>query len=236
MRAERAVGKVIPELPESEKRVSQLDAETNEAGIRIDLPLVGRLLKIAEAETRLLNAECEALTGGAVTSAGTQSIRLARLADGQGVDLEGVGKEPIAWALEHNLDPAVRAVLELRQKIAKSSTKKLQAMLNSVDSDGRCRGTLAYYGAARTGRFSGRLTQPQNFPRPAKYANAAIGAINGHDFDGEGLRLFYDEPLSAVSSCLRGCLIPSEGKMFFVFDFSRSKRAFWPGWHDKTTC
>ena len=173
----------------------------------------------------MLNAECAALTGGAVTSAGTQAARLKAWLATQGIALEGVGKEPIAWALEQHarqpLEPAVAAVLRIRQKIAKSSVKKLEAMLTTVDSDGRCRGTLAYYGAARTGRFSGRLTQPQNFPRPAKFASHIIRAVNDYLCDGDGLRLFWDEPLSAVASCLRGCLIPSEGNVFFVYDFAQ---------------
>jgi DNA polymerase bacteriophage-type len=220
--AERAIGKVIPELPEREKYVSRLDAETNERGFRIDQCLIHRLIKIADAETRLLNAEVEALTGGYVTSAGTQHQRLAGWLKGKGVPLEGVGKEIVVEALEQDgLDPGVQQVLRIRQKIAKSSVLKLKAMLNTVDADGRCRGTLAYYGAARTGRFSGRLTQPQNFPRPEKYADNAIQTINGYDFGGDALRLFFDEPLSAVASCLRGCLVPTEGQVFFCYDFSQ---------------
>lgn len=220
--AERAISKVIPELPEREKAVSRLDAETNERGFRIDQCLIHRLIKIADAETKLLNAEIEALTGGYVTSAGTQHQRLTSWLKGRGVPLEGVGKDIVAGALEaDNLDPAAVQVLRIRQKIAKSSVLKLKAMLNTVDDDGRCRGTLAYYGAARTGRFSGRLTQPQNFPRPEAYANDAIQAINGYSFDGDGLRLFYDEPLATVASCLRGCLLPTEGQVYFCYDFSQ---------------
>ena len=189
--AERAIGKVIPELPEREKLVSRLDAETNERGFRIDQPLVRRLIRIADAETALLNAECAALTDGYVTSAGTQHQRLTEWLNLNGVPVPGVGKEPVANALElDRLPPAVAQVLTIRQKIAKSSVLKLKAMLNTVDDDGRCRGTLAYYGAARTGRFSGRLTQPQNFPRPEDYAGSAIRTINGYDFDGDALRLF----------------------------------------------
>ena len=219
--AERAIGKVIPELPEREKFVSRLDAETNERGFCVDQPLVHRLIKIANAETALLNAEIEALTDGYVTSAGTQHQRLTEWLRNEGVAISGVGKEPVAAALEHGLAAHVVKVLRIRQQIAKSSVLKLKAMLNTVDNDGRCRGTLAYYGAARTGRFSGRLTQPQNFPRPEEYANDAINAINGYDFDGDALRLFFDEPLSVAASCLRGCLVPSPGSVFFCYDFSQ---------------
>jgi DNA polymerase len=57
-------------------------------------------------------------------------------------------------------------VLEIRQEIAKSSTKKLDAMMKSKCRDNRVRGLVQFYGASRTGRMSGRLVQIQNFPRP----------------------------------------------------------------------
>ena len=108
-------------------------------------------------------------------------------------------------------------------------------MLNTVDDDDRVRGTLQYYGAGRTGRFSGRMIQPQNFPRPEDYANDAIDAIVDFDFDHEGVRAFYGDPLTVVSSCLRGCLVPAAGRTFFCYDLEQIEArvlAWMAGQHD----
>jgi DNA polymerase len=223
--AERAIGEMIPKLPPSEGAVSRLDAETNHRGIGLDLPLIARLLTIAGKETRLLDAECSTLTNGAVTSPGTQTERLIKWLRNEGVTIGDLSKESVRETLEplyaSTLPDHVRRVLEIRQKIAKSSIRKLQAMLNAVDGDGRVRGTLQYYGAGRTGRFSGRLIQPQNLPRPEKYANQAIAAVKELGLDNEGLRIFYDDPLTVVASCLRGCLIPAKGKRFLIYDLAQ---------------
>ena len=56
-------------------------------------------------------------------------------------------------------------MLALRQQLAKSSVKKYQAMQTAVCADGRARGMFQFYGANRTGRFSGRIIQLQNLPQ-----------------------------------------------------------------------
>jgi DNA polymerase len=56
-------------------------------------------------------------------------------------------------------------VLELRKEAAKSSTAKIEAMLNRFsENDHRVRNTLQFNGA-NTGRWSGRGIQMQNFSR-----------------------------------------------------------------------
>jgi DNA polymerase len=113
--------------------------------------------------------------------------------------------------------------LEIRALIAKSSLKKLVAMRRCMDADTRVRGQLAYYGAFRTGRFAGRAIQPQNFPRPSIKATAAREAIEAmlKGCSADWLRHAYGEPLEVVASCLRGCLVPSAGKLFAIFDLSQ---------------
>jgi DNA polymerase len=224
--AEREVGRYVPDLSDREQKVSLLDRVTNNRGIRIDIPLINDLIRIADVETNELNRQCEVVTSGAITSPGTQTGRLTQWFADQGHPIADVGKETIAETLETAVDAGlpddVVRVLGIRQKVAKSSIGKLRTMLACADPDGRVRGTLQYYGASRTGRFSGRLIQPQNFPRPPRGydPNDAIAQILG-GMRNEGLGIFYDEPLSVVSACLRGCLIPAPGKKFLVFDLSQ---------------
>ena len=170
--AERAVCKLTPELPDYEKAVSRLDRIANDKGIKLDIPLIHTLIGIAKEETAKLDAECKALTGGNVTSPGTQTQRLLSWLWGEGIKMATVGKDEVQDTLdtapEAGLSPLGTKVLAIRQKVAKSSVKKLQSMLNTVDTDGRVRGTLQYYGAARTGRFcvaGGTLVDTPEGPR-----------------------------------------------------------------------
>ena len=96
-------------------------------------------------------------------------------------------------------------------------------MERCVGPDERVRGQLAYYGAFRTGRFAGRLIQPQNFPRPSikTIASFIAHALEPGGPDADWVRLAYGRPLEAIASSLRGCLIPGEGKAFVVYDLSQ---------------
>lgn len=229
--AERAAGKAIPKLTAEEKRVSEMDWRANRRGVRLDLDLVDRFITLAEAETRRLDMRCDSVTLGSVTSPGTQTARLVKWLEEHDCPIPDVSKETVAETLETGVDaglsPEVMEVLVIRQKVAKSSVKKLKAMLACVDADGRVRFVLQYYGAGRTGRWSGRLIQPQNFPRPAK----AIPINKVVDFvkttllaTGEALdaiRALWGDPLEVIARCLRGTILPAAGKVLVVFDFSQ---------------
>lgn len=218
--AERAIAKAIPPLPEREVRISLLDARANEKGVRVDVPVVRQMIAIADVATKKLNAECAALTGGAVTSPGSQTAKLlAWLGPHSPGDLT---KDAVAKALARDDIPKKeRRVLEIRQLAAKSSVKKLHAALNAVDPDDIMRGMLAYYGAARTGRWAGRLFQPQNLAKSTIYdADLALDMI-ADGADADLLELVFGSPLEVISSCLRGILVPRPKRRFVVFDLSQ---------------
>jgi DNA polymerase len=231
--AERATGRVIPRLLPDEKLVSEMDWHANRRGVRLDIDLVERFIRLAEMETKRLDNECEIVTLGAVTSPGTQTERLRQWLAGNGCPLDDVGRETIAETLETAADAelpdAVSKVLSIRQRVAKSSVKKLKSMLASVDADERVRFVLQYYGAGRTGRWSGRLIQPQNFPRPAKaipidrvvdFVKHAF-AKNSTEDALDLIRTVWGEPLEVIARCLRGTIVPAAGKVLVVFDFAQ---------------
>ena len=114
-------------------------------------------------------------------------------------------------------------MLEIRQEIAKSSLKKLDAMQRCAGPGDRVRGQLAYYGAFRTGRFAGRLIQPQNFPRPPiKDVNSFTRyMLRTKTPDADFVRCVWGKPLDAIATALRGCLVPATGKVFVVRDLSQ---------------
>lgn len=224
--AERAAASMVPGLPQFEVEISVIDRIANGLGVRLDPRLIYNMIQLAKEETRRLDVECASLTGNAVTSPGTQTAKLMAWLARKGWPVDDVGKETIAGTLEFAVDAEmpvdVQRVLSIRQSVAKSSVKKLTTMLACIESDECVRGSLQYYGAGRTGRWAGRLIQLQNLPRPTKGLDTddvIFDILAGVDVD--YIRTFYGDPLTVISSCLRGCIIAREGKSLMVFDFSQ---------------
>ena len=228
--AERAIDGMIADLPPTENAIAIMDRKANNRGVRLDMNLVRALKQLALDETALLNRECDGLTQGAVTSPGTQTARLlAWLNSRLPVPLLDVAKENVASALreyDEGSGSIPKRVLQIRQEIAKSSVKKLDAMQRCAGPLDRVRGQLAYYGAFRTGRFAGRLIQPQNFPRPLikdvkGFIRYMLQSIARGGPDAEFVRVVWGNPLDAIATALRGCLVPATGKAFVVRDLSQ---------------
>ena len=231
--AERDIDSMIADLPMNEQRISIMDRRANNRGVRLDLRFVAALKALALDETKTLNLECQGLTRGAVTSPGTQTAKLLDWFKRNGLPATNLGKEEVALWLNRNAfdltlawnSSAVYRVLEIRQEIAKSSLKKLDAMARCAGPGDRVRGQLAYYGAFRTGRFAGRLVQPQNFPRPhgdvKGFTRYMLQSIARGGADADFVRVVWGNPLDAVARALRGCLVPSPGKVFVVRDLSQ---------------
>ena len=221
--AEREIARNIPELPERERLIAALDRASNQRGLMLDLHLVRRMIDVANQATYSLAEECIELTRGAVKSPGTETAKMLLWLQEQGCNIDSLSRSEVAEWLGRPVDLAIRTLLEIRQLAAKSSVRKLKAMLNAVEDDDCIRGTLAYYGASRTGRWSGRLIQPQNFPRPSiKKVNDAIKFMcSGEGVRAEAVDCLYGSPLAVVASCLRGCIVPRPGKKFVVFDLSQ---------------
>lgn len=117
---------------------------------------------------------------------------------------------------------AVRTALLIRQEAAKSSTAKMKRMLVAAGADDRIRGSLLYCGAVRTRRWSGRLHQPQNFPRGDEIIlqdiDGAVAALATGNAD--IVRMLYGNPMEAVSSCLRAMMIAADGHDLMACDFA----------------
>jgi DNA polymerase len=196
-------------LPPTEVRLWHLDSKINAAGLPVDMAFVRAASKIVEDERAELMKEFVELTG--LENPGSVKQLLAWLKT-KGYRYGSLGAVWVKRALElHKLNSTGdesfslgKRALELRQLLAKSSTAKLEALLNLVGPDGRLRNSYIYGGAARTLRWSGRGAQPQNFPRPSiKDIPGAIAAILTGDR--EAVKKF-GPPLAVVASCLRGAI------------------------------
>ena len=229
-------------LPGGERDVWLLDQRINQRGIRLDLGLVRSAQGVVERASEPLSREFRELTGGLSF---TQVAKLRAWLQENGLDVPNLQKETVdaildvpdddedeSLAGDDRLDRGdnfgrlavdVRRALEIRRLIGSASVKKLRAMDRCVCADGRARGLLQYHGAG-TGRWAGRLLQPQNFPRGTLdefvTPEIAVEAIMTGDPDWVETML-GKPPVEAVLSSLRHVLIPDRDKVFAAGDFAQ---------------
>jgi DNA polymerase bacteriophage-type len=230
--AEASIAAVIPELQPEEKALSELDALMNKSGLYVDRQRVGTLKAAAILADADDAARCTTLTGGMVTSPGTQTARLLHWLQGRGLLIQDVARNSIEEALDledENLLPGqedVLEILQIRLRTAKGSVKKLDRMLDMADGVGRLCYQFQFCGAARTGRWSGRGIQLQNLPRipagfdPDLFVNMAASAMTSTA--PKALNAVTSAPvLDCVSQSLRSCLRAGVGEIMWSFDFSQ---------------
>lgn len=216
---ERAVHKRLMELDPIEQRLWVLDHRINQRGVKVDLPAIDKALALVADEQKRLNQEMLRVTGGVVGKC-TEVALLVKWIRSQGVEIEGVAKAAVLDALEGDLPEPVRRALELRKEAAKSSTAKLVAMKERAGPDGRVRSIHQYHGAA-TGRWAGRGIQTQNMTRPRPSTTQKdIDVMFEHLEQKDYIDAFYGPTMDAVVDCLRGMLIPEQGRDFIAMDFS----------------
>lgn len=199
-----------------ERRVWALDARINERGVLVDTELAEAAIAVDEAFTAAHSAELKRLTGLENPNSVAQ---LKTWLTAVGIEADSLDKATVAELLETVTDPTIRRVLELRRLLGKTSTKKYQAMLTAACADDRVRGIMQYYGAGRTGRWAGRIVQPQNLPQ-----NHLDGIDKVRELvrqrDLESLELCYDNVPDVLSQLIRTALIAKPGYTFLVADYS----------------
>src|SRR6516225_4198167 len=176
----RALYRRLPPLSEFEQRLWQLDAIINARGFFTDIALTKAACEVARIEQANINAELRALTGGEIDSV-HQVEKIKAFLRKHGHDIAGLTRRSVSAVLAHNPAGDVRQLIELRRAGARASTRKFDALLKSVDTDQRLRGTLRFH-ASSTGRWSGSRFQPQNLKKPeTKDLDAAVDAIMAGD-------------------------------------------------------
>lgn len=192
-----------------------LDQEINDRGIRLDMQMVDHAIRIDAQSSAELAQKMQALT--ALENPNSVAQMKAWLAE-HGMEVESLGKKDIKALLKDALPDLAEALL-LRQQLAKSSVRKYQAMQNCVCKDGRAHGMFMFYGANRTGRFSGRLIQLQNLPQNhMEDLEQARELVRSGDY--AALKALYDSVPDVLSELIRTAFVPYEGGKFIVADFS----------------
>jgi len=228
VRTEAAISERIPPLPESEQRMWAIDQRINERGVGVDTELVNSLRALADKANEQANIDLARITSGAVQRVTNAKGLTEWLKDNTEYPLDTLRKDDVAVRLrDHDCTGLERQALELRADTAKTSTAKLDTMLEACPTRGgvgRIRGMLQYYGASRTGRWAGRLVQMQNLPRGSiKNVADAIELIEqlGADVEPAEIEALFGPSLEVISSALRGCIVPEPGNALFVADFSQ---------------
>ncbi|MGI6355235.1 MAG: DNA polymerase [Lentisphaeria bacterium] len=225
-RAQEALSRALPELPASELALFQFDLAVNGRGIAVDLAAVDAISAAVEEAAGHLTAEFQDLTG---LDSPTQRDATLGLLQEMGVPISGLTARDVDEALGDEdagllggaapgVDPRAARVLEIRRSLSRSSLAKYQAMRRAACPDGRLRGLFMYYGAA-TGRWAGRLVQPQNFPRGA-FADVDGCIALFLAGDAGAVEMLYGDLFVAASSCLRGMIVPAPGHDFIAADYS----------------
>lgn len=192
-----------------------MDQRINDRGVLVDTALARSAVAMDDAERIELSEELRILTGLENPNSAAQLKRW--LAENE-TEVDSLAAKNVRRLLD-NAEGRLKRVLELRQGLAKSSTRKYLAMVNAACADGRARGMFQFYGANRTGRWSGRIIQLQNLPReqPENPEAAREMVLAG---DREALRERCSSVPSALSGLIRTALIAPPGKKLIVADYS----------------
>lgn len=192
-----------------------LDQEINDRGIAVDMEFVEAALVLDGQAKEKLSADMRWLTG---IENPNSVYQLLDWLEKQGYASDTLDKAKVKELLKTAKDP-VKSVLEIRQQLSRSSVRKYTAMQTAVCFDHRARGMFSFYGANRTGRFSGKIIQLQNLPQNhIPDLTDARNTVKYGYYD--EVEMLYDDVPDTLSQLIRTAFVPRKGYKFVVADFS----------------
>lgn len=217
--AEEGIDAYVPPLSRAEQKFYTLDLVMNTRGIPLDMKAVKTAMPVLTELENRVKAKATELTGGIKP---TQRDKMLEFFKGIGLDVENLQAKTLkdVLTLRKDLTDQQRQLIQLRVEGGKASTKKLKKMLEVVCEDGRVRGAFLFFGA-HTGRWAGKLIQPQNFTR-GEYKPWQQEMLFDILYIGDPdvLEMLYEWPIDAIAQGMRGFLKVRKGKKFVVSDFS----------------
>ena len=206
----------VYKIPDSEQALWSLDQHMNDNGVKLDIPMVEKIVEYDTQRRQELQEEAQTITG---LSNPNSLAQLKKWLASQGVEMASVTKDTIAEALAGDLPENVRRMLEIRTALGKTSVAKYSTMLTAVCQDHRLRGILQFYGANRSGRWAGRLVQTHNLAKNSlPDLDLARELAAAGDFD--TMQTLFGETAFVFSELIRTAFIPSDGCRFVVSDFA----------------
>lgn len=216
---ERAIRDKLVNLrpPDFEHENWLIDQAINRNGIMVNQALVDNAIRLSGEYREKLLARAMEITG--LDNPNSPLQVKGWLEERLGCTVDSLSKAAVADMLAEDIPGDVREMLSIRQKISKSSIKKYDAMRMAACHDRRIRGMFQFYGAARTGRFAGRIVQLQNLPRNSM-PDLDLARSMVLDGDLDTMDLCYDDVQDVLSQLIRTALEAPPGKRFIVADFS----------------
>ena len=197
----------------------ETDLTMNARGVAADMEMVSGALVIGATVKSQLMAEARQLSGLDNPNSIKQLARWLTETTDSDAEITSVTKETVATMLKQPQPANVQRMLEIRQELGKTSTKKYDALETCIADDGRVRGLLQFYGANRTGRWAGRLVQVQNLPRTYTHPlPPARQLVKDRNID--GLRLMYGSINDTLSQLIRTAFVATPGNVLIDADFS----------------
>lgn len=207
-------------MPDWEWHHYRVNERVNDRGVKIDTELVQQAITCDLMLSDAMTKKAYELTGLENPNSVSQ---LKSWLDERGIPMDSLGKKDVAQMIgeldKNGVDEEAMDMLKLRLQMAKSSVKKYQAAERCVCPDGRARGLFQFYGASRTGRYSGRNIQLQNLPQNhISTLEQARDLVKMGCFD--MVESIYGNTPDVLSQLIRTMLVPKEGCEFIVADFS----------------
>ena len=197
----------------------ETDLLMNARGVAADMEMVSGALVIGATVKSQLMAEARQLSGLDNPNSIKQLAQWLTDATDSDAEITSVAKETVATMLKQPQPANVQRMLEIRQELGKTSTKKYDALETCIADDGRVRGLLQFYGANRTGRWAGRLVQVQNLPRTYTHPLPPARRLV-KDRNIAGLRMIYGSINDTLSQLIRTAFVATPGNVLIDADFS----------------
>lgn len=216
---EKAIKKILDkvEFPQFEQEMWIIDQLMNAYGVQIDKKLVDGAIHIDNVRTEELLNEAVEISG--LNNPNSVAQLKEWISETTGEEVSSLSKADVPALIENTDSEKVKRMLEIRQELSKTSTKKYVAMENAVCEDSRVKGLLQFYGANRTGRWAGRLVQVQNLPRNyLKTLDFARELVKNKKID--SLKLIYGNVPDTISQLIRTAFVAPAGYEFVIADFS----------------
>ncbi len=216
MEIERRLSAV--EIPDFVQKEWETDLIINSRGVAVDMNMVNGALELGSTVRNTLMEEAVQISG--LSNPNSVAQLSAWLESETGEEISGLRKDTVTKMLARDDNtPEVRRMLEIRQELGKTSTKKYDAIEQAVCSDNRVRGLLQFYGANRTGRWAGRLVQVQNLPRTyTENLELARNLVKERKLD--NLKLTYGSVSDTLSQLIRTAFVAAPGNVLIDADFS----------------
>ena len=211
---ERAISKKLYTLNETERQIWELDQKINIRGIHVDKPKLKKAIKIYRKAQDILIDKLKKITD--LENPNSQKQFLGWLLN-RGVLVDNIQKATLKEILGEPDRYGVHEAIKLKLSLAKTAPKKYISIKDRITKGNSLHGNIMYHGAS-TGRWASTGVNLQNIARPTIDPELCIDLIEKNDVG--AFEKADVDVMEALSSAIRGMLIPRENKKFIVGDYA----------------